>query len=416
MGVEAVVPAAGQGRRMLSRSNKQFLPLCGRPALIWTLEALAAVPEIEGITVLVREEEVDRCRRMVDKYGLARVRAILAGGAERQDSVWCGLKALPPGTKWVVVHDGARPLATPGLIRRVLAVAQAKGAAAAGVPVADTIKEVDPGGRVVRTLARPALRAVQTPQAFAYDLLCEAHRRAQAEGFSGTDDCALVERLGAPVWIVEGELENIKLTTPRDLRLAREILAERLRKGALGQLEGEGREAGWGGGKEAVRVGIGFDAHRLVEGRPLILGGVQIPYCRGLLGHSDADVLLHAVMDALLGAAALGDLGRHFPDTDPQWRGASSLRLLAEVDRLLRAKGYVVQQVDATVIAQEPRLAPYVAEMCRRLAETLRLPLEAVSVKATTTEGLGWTGRGEGMAAQAVALVAQARREDEGCF
>lgn len=415
MGVEAVVPAAGHGRRMLSRCNKQFLSLCGRPALVWTLEALTAVQEIEGITVLVREEEVDRCRRLVDEHGLIKVRAVLAGGEERQDSVWRGLKALPPGTKWVVVHDGARPLATPALIRRVLASAQDKGAAAAGVPVADTVKEVDPAGRVVRTLDRPALRAIQTPQAFAYDLLCKAHRRAQVEGFSGTDDCALVERLGVPVWIVEGEPENVKLTTPRDLRMAREILAERLR-GTAEQLEGEREEAERKGEEEAVRVGIGFDAHRLVEGRPLILGGVQIPYSRGLLGYSDADVLLHAVMDALLGAAALGDLGRHFPDTDPQWRGASSLRLLAEVDRLVRAEGYVVQQVDATIIAQEPRLAPYVAEMRCRMAEVLHLPLAAVSVKATTTEGLGWTGRGEGMAAQAVALVVRVRRGDGGCF
>ncbi len=373
--------------------NKAFLPLGGKPVLFWTLERLSAVDEVAEIVVVVAPDEVEATRQRLADAGFAKVKAVVPGGAERQQSVAAGLSALSPEVDTVVVHDGARPLVEPEVVRAALELLAAKGGVAgvgAAVPVKDTIKLVDDHGRIVETPPRQRLWAIHTPQVFPAGLLRRAHAEAEAAGVVVTDDCALVERLGVPVWLVTDSFTNLKLTTPEDLTFAEALLA--------GGRGGEER-------RERMRVGIGFDVHRLVEGRPLVLGGVTIPFEQGLLGHSDADVLTHAIMDALLGAAALGDLGQHFPDTDPAYAGADSLALLREVVRKVKDQGYRVANVDSVVAAERPRLVAHLPAMRERLAAALGCSPEAVSVKATTTEGLGFTGRGEGIAAQAVCLI-----------
>lgn len=374
--------------------NKAFLPLGGEPVLYSTLRRLSAVPEIEEIVVVVAPGEVETARERLRDGGFTKVKAVVPGGDERQRSVAAGLAALSPAIDTVVVHDGARPLVEPSTVRAALSALGGQDGPAGisvGVPVKDTIKVVGQDGLIRETPPRHELWAVQTPQVFPVGLLREAHARAEAEGVTATDDCALLERLGVPVRMVQGSFTNLKITTPEDLAFAEAVLAG----------GGFGRETGGG-----LRVGLGYDVHRLVEGRPLILGGVAIPHSRGLLGHSDADVLAHAVMDALLGAASLGDLGRHFPDTDPEYEGADSLSLLRQVAQKVADRGCRVVNVDCVVVAESPRLAAHVRTMQERLAAALGCLPAAVSVKATTTEGLGFEGREEGIAAQAVCLLA----------
>jgi 2-C-methyl-D-erythritol 2,4-cyclodiphosphate synthase/2-C-methyl-D-erythritol 4-phosphate cytidylyltransferase len=386
----------------MGAGNKAFLPLAGRPALFWTLDRLSAVEELAEVVVVVAPEEVERARERLAPGGFGKVTAVVPGGAERQDSVAAGLLALSPEVDTVVVHDGARPLVEPETVRAALALLAEKGPRAGvgvGVPVKDTIKVVGEGGRILETPPRHRLWAIHTPQVFPAELLRQAYAEARGAGITAaTDDCALVERLGVPVWLMRDSFANLKLTTPEDLVFAEGFLA--------GQGRSKGRLCGaQNGGRTGMRVGLGYDVHRLVEGRPLILGGVRVPHERGLLGHSDADVLTHAVMDALLGAAALGDLGQHFPDTDPAYAGADSLELLRQVARKVADQGFRVLNVDAVVIAEQPRLARHLSAMRERLAEALGCPREEVGVKATTTEGLGFAGREEGLAAQAVCLI-----------
>ena len=278
------------------------------------------------------------------------------------------------------------------IIERSVEKAEETGACIAAVPVIDTIKSACEG-HVSATVDRSSLYSVQTPQTFRADLIRRAYEQAYADGFHATDDAALVERLGEKVAIVQGSYGNIKVTTPSDL----EIAECRLR-------DGRWQESG------EVRTGLGFDVHKLVEGRKLFLGGVEIEHEKGLLGHSDADVILHAIADACLGAAALGDIGRHFPDTDPAYKGISSLKLLANVSDLLADDGFAVVNVDATVMCERPKIALHVDEMCRRIAEVLSVTPDRISVKGTTTERLGFTGRGEGIACQAVATLRRVER------
>ncbi|MGC9319757.1 MAG: 2-C-methyl-D-erythritol 2,4-cyclodiphosphate synthase, partial [Armatimonadota bacterium] len=287
------------------------------------------------------------------------------------------------------VHDGARPLVDQGTIERSIDVAVRRGAAVAAIPATDTLKRCAPDGRIDSTPPRRELYHAQTPQTFRYDLLLEAHERAAREGLDVTDDAQLVERMGHPVYVSEGHRDNFKITTREDLARAEWLLRRRA-----------GREV------STMRVGIGYDVHGFAEGRPLILGGVRIEHDRGLAGHSDADVLFHAIADALLGAAALGDLGAHFPDTDPQYAGADSGELAARVVAMLADRGFRPANVDATVICQAPKLAPHIAAMRANIASALGMDTSAVSVKATTTERLGFEGRGEGIAAQATVLIA----------
>ncbi len=390
MKVVAIVPAAGQGRRMGGGRNKLFLPLARCPILVRTLETLASCRRLSEVIVVAAPEEVSQVEALLRQWKTAfagLVWRVVAGGSERQHSVANALAALPADAELVMVHDGARPLTPTEVLNAAVDEAALHGAAVAAVPVKDTIKQAE-DGLVVATPARDGLWAVQTPQVFCRDLLQRAYEKAQLDGFVGTDDASLVERLDEPVRIVTGSYRNLKVTTPEDLLVAEALFA--------------GEE---GGRQVEFRVGTGYDVHRLVPGRRLVLGGVVIPHPLGLAGHSDADVLLHALKDALLGAAGLGDIGRHFPDNDPAFKDISSLVLLKQVAEALHRAGWRVNNVDVTAIAEAPKLAPFVEEMAGNIARALGMPRAAVNVKATTTEKLGFTGRGEGIAAQAVASI-----------
>lgn len=381
MKIAAVVVAGGSGRR-LGGPPKQFRPLAGRAMLEWSLRLFEASPEVAATVLVVPPDAVaDALARFPERA--AKLAAVVAGGAERRDSVRLGLDALPEGTTHVLVHDAARPLASPALVARVSSALTGAGAAVPVVPVTDTLKRVA-GGFAAETVDRSALSAAQTPQGFEAGLLRRAHARASGPA---TDDAMMVEALGEPVAAVEGDPANFKVTTEEDLRRAEDALARR-----------EGLAP-------AMRVGHGFDVHRLVEGRPLILGGVRIDHPKGLLGHSDADALLHAIGDAVLGACGARDLGAHFPDTDPKWKGADSRDLLRACAAMAAERGWRVANVDGTVVAQRPKLAPHIPAMTRAIADCLGVPEGAVNVKATTTEGLGYEGREEGIGAHAVCLL-----------
>lgn len=372
--ITAIIPAAGQSRRMHTNINKQFLHIAGQPVLTRTLLSLRGF--VDEYIIVCRPGEEDQCREAIgdvlEDYKL------LPGGATRQDSVYAGLTQAQGD--YVLIHDGSRPLASPDLIQRVIAAAKVHGAAIPALPVTDTIKEVS-GGMVRSTLDRTLLHAVQTPQVFRRELLLSAYEQAGEGRQQATDDAFLVEALGQTVKVVPGETANLKITHPQDILRATQIVGE------------------------TIRTGIGYDVHRLAPGRDLILGGVHIPFAKGLTGHSDADVLVHSIMDALLGAAGLGDIGRHFPDTDPAWAGADSCRLLAHVADLLAAEGMSIINIDAVVIAQQPKISPYIPKMQKNIADSAGVEIAGINIKATTTEGLGFAGRGEGIAAQSVCTV-----------
>lgn len=387
----AVIVAAGRGTRMGLERNKVLAPLCGEPVIARTVRAFERTGWFDGgIVVVTGACDLCEMKRILADAGLHA--QVVLGGADRQESVCRGLAATNPEAKYVAIHDGARPLVTAEVIARTLESAKKYGSGVAAVPLKDTVKRVNEGGVVVDTPPRDALRAVQTPQTFEAELIRRAHA-AYALGERATDDAALAERMGVKVRLTEGDVENIKLTTPEDMLLARQVILRR---------EGQKEE------KPMVRIGHGYDVHRLTEDRKLILCGVEIPYTLGLLGHSDADVALHALMDALLGAAALGDIGKLFPDSADEFAGISSLELLRRVKLHLAAAGYDVVNIDATILAQAPKLAPYREQMRANIARELQIDVSRVSVKATTEEHLGFTGSGEGMAAHAIALLERA--------
>ncbi|RJX20922.1 MAG: 2-C-methyl-D-erythritol 4-phosphate cytidylyltransferase [Ammonifex sp.] len=382
--VGAVIVAAGRSVRMGGGSKKQYRFLGGLPVVSRTLTIFEKEAAVASVVLVVPPGDEDYCRKeIVAPAGCRKVAAVVAGGEHRQDSVWAGLQCLPGPPDIVIVHDAVRPLVDPEIVKEAIDAAVSYGAVVVGVPAKDTVKVVDASGLVVETLPRDRLYLAQTPQVFRFDILFEAHRRAREEGFYGSDDAVLVERRGLPVQMVHGGYENIKITTPEDFTVAAALAGE----------------------STPLRVGYGFDVHRLVTDRPLILGGVTIPWEKGLEGHSDADVLCHALMDALLGAAGAGDIGRHFPPTDEAFRGISSLTLLAEVRKIVNGRGFGVVNADAVVVAQRPKIAPYADRMVANLAAVLELPASRINIKATTTEGLGYAGRGEGIAAYAVALL-----------
>ncbi len=394
--VYALIPAAGRAARFNTESNidgkaggnKVFAPLAGRPLLRWTAEAFAAHAGIDGILVVAQPGEVARCRAALD--GVDKLLSVIPGGETRQASVALGLFTLGGAADdFVLVHDGARPLVTPDIITRCLDGAHESGNAVVALPLADTLKAVNEHQTVQRTVDREGLWAVQTPQAFRVATLFEAHVAARDQGWTGTDEASLVERFGGePVHLVLGAPENFKVTRPGDLRLAEAVLRSR-REEPVGQ----------------TRIGFGYDIHPLALGRRLVLGGVEIPSPRGLDGHSDADVLLHALCDALLGAAGLPDIGNLFPNTDPAYKGIASLHLLHQVWERLGLAGYHVGNVDLTLIAEAPKIAPHVPQMRVLIAQTLHIEPACVGIKATTNEGLGSLGRGEGIAAHAVAAI-----------
>lgn len=375
----AVVVAAGSAARMQG-IDKMLAPLAGVPVVLRSVRALAASDCIDSLVIVTRTECMETLRTLCAE--VSKPVTVVAGGASRPESVLAGLAALPEETELAAIHDGARPLVTQSVIAEAVEAAGRCGAAAPAVPVHDTIKQAE-NGLVRATPERKTLFAVQTPQVFDVKLLKTVLRAAMERGIALTDDCSAVEAAGKPVVLTQGCEENLKITTPVDLTLAEAILKRR----------------------KTMRIGHGYDVHRLTEGRRLILGGVEIPFERGLDGHSDADVLVHALMDALLGAAGLRDIGVLFPDNDPAYKNISSMLLLDRVMQTLERAGYAVGNVDVTVLAQRPKLKDYIPVMRENLARAMKIPLDCVNIKATTEEGLGFTGSGEGIACHAVCLL-----------
>ena len=382
-----LVVAAGRGTRVGSGTPKQYLRLGGRALLSRTLDALAAL----GAPILVVTHSDDAAFYAAAVADLASptamlLRANVCGGATRQESVRNGLAALAGlAPEFVLIHDGARPFPSPALLARARAAAAAGGAAVPGFLVHDTIKQVDEAGRIVATPQRAALRAVQTPQAFRFALIREAHDSAWAAGARDlTDDAAIAEWAGHAVHVFEGEPGNMKVTTPEDVGTAEARLI---------------RDC------PDVRMGQGYDVHAFGPGDHVWLGGLKVPHSKGLVGHSDADVLSHAITDALYGALGDGDIGSHFPPSDPQWKGADSSIFLKAAADAVRARGGMIAHIDATVVCETPKVGPHRDAIRQRIAEVVDLPLDRVAVKATTSERLGFTGREEGIATLAIATI-----------
>ena len=387
MHVTAIIAAGGVGRRLGAGVPKQLLELGGRTMLERSVQAFATHPRIDDVIVVLPAELVSSPPAFVRAQ--SRIR-IVEGGSRRQDSVAAAFDVVGAADV-VLVHDAARPFVTADVISRSIDAAVAHGAAIVAQPVRDTVKRAESGpagARIVQTLPREAIFLAQTPQAFRRDVLRDAVALGRS-GVEGTDEAALAEQAGHVVHIVEGTAENIKITTAEDFEAA-------LRRASLPSAAG--------------RVGTGYDLHRLVEGRPLILAGIVVPAARGALGHSDADVICHASTDAVLGAACLGDIGWHFPDTDPRWKDASSIELLGHAVALVHQAGLRVVNLDVVVILERPKIAPHLSQMRESLAGALDVALEQVSIKGKTNEGVDAVGRGEAIAAHAVALLS--RRDD----
>jgi 2-C-methyl-D-erythritol 4-phosphate cytidylyltransferase/2-C-methyl-D-erythritol 2,4-cyclodiphosphate synthase len=382
-GVAAVVVAAGRGLRAGGKLPKQYRQLFGEPVIRASLAVLARHREISVVQPVTHRDDVRNYQQAIEGLDLL---PPIEGGASRQASVRAGLEALAKlGPELVLVHDAARPFVSDVLITRAIVAARASGAAVPVIAVPDTVKMVDPDGAVTGTLDRASLRIAQTPQAFRFPPLLDAHRRATAAGREDfTDDAALAEWAGLKVTTFEGERDNVKLTTDGDF-----ARAEAARLAALSD----------------VRTGFGFDVHQFGAGDHVMLGGVRISHQRGVSGHSDADVVLHALVDAILGALAEGDIGVHFPPSDPRWRGASSDRFLAFAVERVRARRGRIAHLDVTVVCEMPRIGPHRDAIRARIAEIAGVPIERVGIKATTSEQMGSLGRGEGMAAFANATV-----------
>ncbi len=377
-----IIVAAGRSTRMGAAVPKPLLDLGGGSMLQHSVAAFARHPGVGEIVVVLPAAMVDQGPALVG--ATSRACRFVAGGERRQDSVRLGMRGLSNAADPVLVHDAARPFADLALIDRVIAAAVETGAAVPAVRARDTVKRMDLDRHVVvETLPRDEIWLAQTPQGFRRDVLLDAIAAGE-RGVEATDDAMLAERAGHPVRIVPGDERNVKITTPEDLTAARGAIV-------------------------APRVGTGFDLHRLVEGRPLVLAGLRVPFDRGPHGHSDGDVLCHALADAIFGAAGAGDIGQHFPNTDPRWKDAPGLDLLGRAVDVARTRGFSVASVDATIVLERPRLAPYVAEVRERLARALAVAVDCVSVKAKTNEGADAVGRGEAIAAHAVAVLVPER-------
>jgi 2-C-methyl-D-erythritol 4-phosphate cytidylyltransferase/2-C-methyl-D-erythritol 2,4-cyclodiphosphate synthase len=379
MHVGVIIVAAGRSERMRSAVPKPLLEIGGRSLLRRSVQAFDEHPLVQELVVVLPRDLVG------DGPGLVgttrRPCRIVAGGERRQDSVRQGFASLSQDADLVLIHDAARPFVDGPLIDRVIEAAGENGAAVPAVPVRDTVKRTDAArGFVSETIPRDEIWLAQTPQGFRRPVLLSAVERGDASA-DVTDDAMLVERAGHPVRVVQGDERNVKITTPEDLASARARITV------------------------AARVGTGYDLHRLADGRPLVLAGVAIGGDRGPVAHSDGDVVCHAIVDAILGAAGEGDIGRHFPDTDPQWKDSRGLDLLARAVSLVQRSGYAVANVDVTVILERPKLAPHAAEMRANLAGTLGVSANQVSVKAKTNETMDAVGRGEAIAAHAIAML-----------
>jgi 2-C-methyl-D-erythritol 4-phosphate cytidylyltransferase/2-C-methyl-D-erythritol 2,4-cyclodiphosphate synthase len=383
MHVTAIIAAGGSGRRLGASVPKQLLEIGGVSVLSRSVAAFDRHPAVADIIVALPADLVDQGPRLVGDT--TRPVRVVAGGTSRQESVAAAFDAVPADADVVLVHDAARPFVTDAIISRVIEAASTHGAAIAAVQAVDTVKRVEGDAVIAETIPRESVFLAQTPQAFRRNVLQDAVRLGRT-GVEGTDEAGLAERAGHPVRVVAGDAGNMKITTADDLDTAR------ARNGAPPP-------------RPATRAGIGYDLHRLVEGRPLLLGGVTIPSPIGALGHSDADAACHAATDAILGAACLGDIGRHFPDSDLRWKGASSIALLEQAVRLVRDAGYQVENLDVVIILERPRIAPYVERIRQGLADAVGIDVGAVAVKGKSNEGVDAVGRGEAIAAHAVALI-----------
>jgi 2-C-methyl-D-erythritol 4-phosphate cytidylyltransferase/2-C-methyl-D-erythritol 2,4-cyclodiphosphate synthase len=379
--VSAVIAAGGRGVRFGAAQPKQFLSLGGRSILERAVDVFRACDVVNDLVVALPPELATDPPASLLSPG--KPLEIVAGGARRQDSVAHAFARVSDRADIVVIHDGARPFVTDDTIRRIVAAAVETGAAIAAIAARDTVKRAGANGIVTATLPREEIYLAQTPQAFRTAVLKEA----LALGVDATDEAMLAEQAGHVVRIVEGDPRNLKITTADDLAVAERLLG--LAPPAA----------------PVLRIGNGYDLHRLVAGRPLVLGGVTIPFDKGLLGHSDADAICHAVTDAVLGAAGAGDIGRHFPDSDPAWKGASSVALLQRAMAIVKTSGFGIVNVDVVVIAQKPKLAPYIDAIRASLATALECDASQVSVKGKTNEGVDSMGAGESIATHAVALL-----------
>jgi 2-C-methyl-D-erythritol 4-phosphate cytidylyltransferase / 2-C-methyl-D-erythritol 2,4-cyclodiphosphate synthase len=389
MRVTAIIAAAGAGKRLGSAAPKQLLDLGGKTILARSIGAFDSHPSISDIVAVVPP---DLATTAADSYigPTSRPIVIAAGGARRQDSVANAFAIVDPSAEIVLIHDAARPFVTPEVIDRTIEAAATFGAAIAAIEASDTVKRVERhpnGALVVETIPRSTIFLAQTPQGFRREVLADAVALGRS-GVEATDEASLAERAGHPVHIVAGDPGNVKITTEQD------FMAARMRIEAAADL---------------ARVGTGYDLHRLVDGRPLIVGGVTLASDRGAAAHSDGDVACHAATDAVLGAANLGDIGRHFPDSDPRWKGASSLELLRQATSLAAAAGFEVLNVDITVILETPKLRDRIEAMKTAMADALGVDPSRVSIKGKTNEGLDAVGRGEAIAAHAVALLKGSR-------
>jgi 2-C-methyl-D-erythritol 4-phosphate cytidylyltransferase/2-C-methyl-D-erythritol 2,4-cyclodiphosphate synthase len=374
MASTALIVAAGRGERLGGGLPKQFRLLGGKPVLRWAVESLIHHPAVQSTVVVIADEQRDEATEALDGLDVGE---LIIGGAERADSVRAGLSAIEANA--VLVHDAARPFCPSAVIDRLLASLEFFEGAAPVLPVGDTLARV--AETVDEPIDRTGLARIQTPQAFRLGALKSAYELWR--GPSPTDETTVLRAAGMKVAAVEGDPVLEKLTHPADFERAQQWLAGRL----------------------TPRTGTGFDVHAFAGEGPIMLGGIEVPHSRGLAGHSDADVVLHAITDALLGAAGLGDIGEHFPPSNPRWKGADSSLFLAHAVGLLRERGAIVDHVDCTIIAEAPKVGAHRAAMRTRIAEIAGLSVDQVSVKATTTEGLGFTGRGEGIAAQAIASI-----------
>jgi 2-C-methyl-D-erythritol 4-phosphate cytidylyltransferase/2-C-methyl-D-erythritol 2,4-cyclodiphosphate synthase len=393
MFVSAILAAAGRGTRLGAAMPKQMLTLGDRTILQHSFTVVDNHEQIDEIVIALPPDLAwSPPPYLVSSKKPVR---IVDGGDRRQDSVAKAFAQVSKSATVIVIHDAARPFATADLFSRVIEAAARGGAAIAAVPASDTVKEATaaPGIRVVaRTMPRESMYLAQTPQAFSREVLEEAISLGHEALTTATDEASLAEQAGHPVALVDGESTNIKITTEHDLTVSRALLGLR----------------DVGGVMSTPRVGTGYDLHRLEPGKPLIIGGVTIPHETGLAGHSDADVLCHAVTDAILGAAGAGDIGQHFPDSDPKWKGANSIELLKAAVDIVRGAGYTVSNVDAVIIAERPKLAPHVAAMRENLARALGIEMSLVSVKGKTNEKVDALGRNEAIAVHAIAMVARA--------
>lgn len=378
--VGAIVVAAGSSTRM-NGINKITVKLKNIPVIIRTLMNFEVCDLVDFVVVVTREDMIFEIEEYIKEYELKKVKKVISGGNTRQESVEKGLIEFPKNTDIVLIHDGARPFISPKIIEDTVNMAKEHNGAIVAVPVKDTIKVISEN-RVEKTIDRSKLYNVQTPQAFNYSMYKKAQSIAKENNLSFTDDSQLFENIGKEVVLVNGDYKNIKITTTHDLNIANSFLEE-----------------------DMYRIGHGYDVHKLVENRKLILGGVDIPYSLGLLGHSDADVLSHAIMDAILGALAKGDIGKLFPDNDEEFKGISSLVLLKRVTNLMKNEGFFINNIDATIVLQEPKLRPYIDEMRKNIATSCDTQVERVNIKATTEEGLGFSGTKEGAAAHTVVML-----------